>query len=150
VEATTAQDFATDTATKFIFEIIITQFGCPRNLTSDHSGYFINSTIAKLKKYFLIKHHKSIPYHPQDNGSVDAFNKILERVLMNVCCANKEYWDDRVPTFLWAYRTTTKKIHKYTLFQIVYGKEVVVPAEFITLSLYIANITHMLEDELVI
>jgi hypothetical protein len=58
-----------------------------------------------------------------------------------------EDWDDRVPTVLWAYRTTTKKLHKYTPFQLVYGKEVVVPAEFITPSLYIAQITHMSEEE---
>jgi hypothetical protein len=75
------------------------------------------------------------------------FNKISERGLMKVCCANKEDWDDIVPTVLWAYRTTTKNLDKYTPFQLVYGKEVVVLAEFITPSLYIAHITHMLEDE---
>jgi hypothetical protein len=66
---------------------------------------------------------------------------------MKVCCENKEYWDDRVPIVLRAYRTTTKKLHKYTPFQLVYGKEAVVPKEFITPSLYIAHITHMSEDE---
>jgi hypothetical protein len=48
---------------------------------------------------------------------------------------------------LWAYRTTTKKLHRYTPFQLVYGKEVVVPAEFIAMSLYISHITHMSKDE---
>jgi hypothetical protein len=62
---------------------------------------------------------------------------------MKVCWENREYWDDRVPTILWDYRTTTKKLHKYTPFQLVYGKEVLVPVEFITLILYIAQITHM-------
>jgi hypothetical protein len=69
---------------------------------------------------------------------VEAFNNIMERGLMKVCCANREDWDDRIPAVLWAYRTTTKKLHKYTSFQLVYGKEVVVPIEYITLSLYIA------------
>jgi hypothetical protein len=78
---------------------------------------------------------------------VEAFNKILERGLTKVCCANREDWDDRVPTVLWAYRTTTKKLHRYTPFQLVYGKEVVVPADFITPSLYIAQATHMTDDE---
>jgi hypothetical protein len=95
----------------------------------------------------LIQHHKSSPYHPQANGTVEAFNKILERGLTKVCCANQEDWDDRVPAVLWAYRTTTKKLHRYTSFQLVYGKEAVVPAEFITPSLYIAQITHMSEEE---
>jgi transposase InsO family protein len=126
-EATVVQDCSTDTAARFIFESIITRFGCPRSLTSDQGGHFISSTIENITTEFLIQHHKSIPYHPQANGTVEAFNKILERGLMKVCCTNREDWDDRVPTVLWAYRTTTKKLHKYTPFQLVYGKEVVVP-----------------------
>jgi hypothetical protein len=67
--------------------------------------------------------------------------------LTKVCCTNQEDWDDRVPTILWAYRTTTKKLHRYTPFHLVYGKEAVVPAEFITSSLYNAQITHMSKEE---
>jgi hypothetical protein len=51
---------------------------------------------------------------------------------------------------LWACRITTKKLHRYTPFHLVYGKEVVVPAKLITLSLYIAQIRNLLEDELVV
>jgi hypothetical protein len=66
---------------------------------------------------------------------------------MKVCCTNREDWDDRVPIVLWAYRMTTKNLHKYTPFYLVYGKEVVVPTEFITPTLYITQVTHMSEDE---
>jgi len=45
-----------------------------------------------------------------------AFNKILERGLMKVCCAKMEDWDDRVPIVLWDYKTTTKKLQKCTPF----------------------------------
>jgi transposase InsO family protein len=103
--------------------------------------------IEKLTTEFLIQHHKSSPYHPHANGTVEAFNKILERGLTKVCCANREEWDDIVPVVLWAFRTTTKKLHMYTPFQLVYGKEAMVLAEFIIQSLYIAQITHMSEDE---
>jgi transposase InsO family protein len=78
-EATVVQDCSTDTAARFIFENIITRFGCPRSLTNDQGAHFISSTIATLTTEFLIQHHKSSPYHPQANGTVEAFNKILER-----------------------------------------------------------------------
>ena len=91
-------------------------------------NHFINSPIVVLTTGFLIQHHKSIPYHLKANGTVEAFNKILERGLTKVCCANWEDWDDRVREILWAYRTTKKKLHRYTPFQLVYGKEAVVPA----------------------
>jgi transposase InsO family protein len=127
-EAVVVQDCSTDTAARFIFENIITQFGCPRSITSDQGAHFISSTIEKLTTEFLIQHHKSSPYHLQAYGIVEVFNKILERGLTKVYCENREDWDDRVRVVLWAYRTTTKKLHKYTSFQLVYGKEVVVSA----------------------
>jgi len=86
-------------------------------------------------------------YHLQDNGTMESFNNILERGLNNVFCAKWDNWDESVPTVLWAYITTTKKLHRYTPFQLVYGKELVVPAEFITLGLYIAQATEMTHDE---
>jgi hypothetical protein len=60
---------------------------------------------------------------------------------------NWEDWNDRVLAVLWAYRTTTKKLHKYTLFQLVYGREAVIPAEFITPRLYIVQVTCMKKEE---
>jgi transposase InsO family protein len=137
----------TDTAARFIFENIIIRFGCPGSLTSYQGAHFISSTIKNITMDFLIQHHKRNPYHLQGNETIEAFNKILERGLTKLCCANQEDWHDRVPTVLWAYRTTTKKLHKYMPFQLVYGKEVVVNVEFITPSLYIAHITHMLVEE---
>jgi transposase InsO family protein len=115
-------------------------------MANDHGSHFISNTITTLTTQFLIQHHTHSPYHPLDNGIMETFNKILERGLTKVCYANKEDWDDRVPTVLWAYRTTKKKLHKYNPFQLVYRKEFVVPTEFITPSLYIAQATHMTDD----
>jgi hypothetical protein len=100
-----------------------------------------------LTRDFLIQFHKRNPYHPQANGTIKAFNKILERGLTKVCCANRDDWDERVPTVLWDYRTTTKSLQRYTPFQLVYGRETIVPVEFITLILFIVRVTKMTNDE---
>jgi hypothetical protein len=63
-EATVVQECSTDTVARFIFENIITHFGCPRSLTNNQGAHFISSTIATLTAEFLIQHHKSSPYHP--------------------------------------------------------------------------------------
>jgi transposase InsO family protein len=110
------QDCSTDTAAQFIFENIIICFVCTRSLTSDQGDHFISSNIATLIAEFMIQHHKSSTYHPQANGTVEAFNKILGKRLTKVCYANQEDWDDRVPAILWAYKTTIKKLHRYTPF----------------------------------
>jgi len=64
VEAAVVQDCLTDIATRFIFENIITRFGCPRSLTSDQGTHFISSSIANLTTKFLIQNRKRSPYHP--------------------------------------------------------------------------------------
>jgi len=140
-------NFSTDIAARFIFENIIIRFCCPRSLNSDHGAHFINETVVTLTREFLIQNHKSSPHHRQANGTVEAFNKIHKRGLNKVFCTNREDWDDRVPTMLWDYSTTTKKLHNYTPFQLVYGSEEIVLVEFITPSLYIVHITHMKNDE---
>ena len=83
-------DYTAMKTTRFFFDNIVTWFGCPRILMSDQGSHFINHTVSTLAEELQIQHNKSTPYHPQANGTVEAFNKILEHALTKVCNANHD------------------------------------------------------------
>ena len=129
-EAEPINSCSSEIATKFIYENIITKFGCPITLISDQGSHFLNKAIKVLTYQFKIDHRCSTTYHPQSNGEIEAFNKTLTRGLTKICNTDKDDWDEKIPAVLWAYKTTYKSSTDQTPFRLVFGQEAVVPLHF--------------------
>ncbi len=78
VEAKALRDNISKGTTKFLYEHIITQFGCPTHLVSDQGSHFVNGIIEVLTIKFKITHHKLTTYYPHANGQAKSTNKTLK------------------------------------------------------------------------
>lgn len=52
VEAQLVKDGSITKAMKFLFEYVLTKFGCPKILMSDMGTHFLNETIVTMLKEF--------------------------------------------------------------------------------------------------
>ena len=100
-------------------ENIFYKFGYPTDLVTDQGSHFTSNLIEDTLTHHIIKHRTSTPYHPQENGTVEVFNKILETALTKICSVNRDDRDLGILAVLWAYRTTCKKLITQTPFKLV-------------------------------
>jgi len=104
---------------------------------------------------YKIWHRKSTPYHLQANGQVESMNKVIESILTKMVNMDWKDWAERLPEALWAYRTTWRNSTIHTPYELVYGKQVLLPIEFqiktfitavqLGLDLYEAQQHHLLQ-----
>ena len=71
-----------------------------------------------------------MPYHPQENGQVESTNKVLETIFTKTVQQNHKDWADRLLEALWDYRITWRNTTGFNLYEMVYGKKVLLPIEF--------------------
>ena len=50
-------------------------------MQTDNGTEFTNEKVSKYLEVMEIEHTYSSPYHPQSNGSVEAFNKTIQNFL---------------------------------------------------------------------
>ena len=128
-EARAVPDAGALTLAKFIFEEIICRHGTPKIILSDQGRNFISETVRILCEKFLIIHKFSSAYHPQTNGMVERLNRTLCESLAKV--KGTDEWDLHISAVLLAYRTKRHTTTGYISFQLVYGRQAILPIETI-------------------
>jgi transposase InsO family protein len=68
-------------ATLFILNHIITWFGVPQAIVTDHGSHFHNFMMFELTEKLGLRHENSTPYYLHTNGQVEAIKKFLTTML---------------------------------------------------------------------
>lgn len=99
------------TMAQFIFNHVISRFGVPEAIVTNHGSHFLDYMMDELTPMLRFCHDVSTPYYPQTNGQVEAVNKVLVTMLQPTVGMHKSNWHLMLFLALWAYRTSTNGLH---------------------------------------
>jgi len=70
--------------TYFFSSIVITRFGVPQAIVTDHGKHFHNHMMSELTRKLGFSHESFTPYCPRSNGQVEAINKVIKMMLQRM------------------------------------------------------------------
>eukprot|EP00253_Pinus_taeda_P004159 PITA_04159 len=127
---------------EFIDQFIITRFGVPNALVFDNASYFSGNSMFEfaIKRGFKLKY--STNYYPQGNGLAKSTNKNLVKIIKRTIEQNHKNWHKSLIFALWADIITQKASIGTSPFNLVYGKEAVLPTNLLLPSLALVQFTE--------
>eukprot|EP00253_Pinus_taeda_P010376 PITA_10376 len=135
VEAVPLKTANSENIIEFIDQFIITKFGFPSALIFYNASYFSGNAMTDfaLKRGFKLKYSSN--YYPQGNRLAESTNKNLIRIIKRTFDQSQKNWHKTLVNALWADRITKKASIGTSPFNLVYGKEVVLPTHLMIPSL---------------
>jgi transposase InsO family protein len=110
---------------KFLYENILSRFGCPKRLVTDNATVFKAEELVETCESMGIQLVHSTPYYPQGNGLAESSNKSLIKIIRKLLEENKKNWDSKLKFALWEDRVTIKKSIGTSPFKLVYGTDAI-------------------------
>ena len=97
-----------------------------KRLRSDGGGEYESNQLKRFLKSNGIKHEKSIPYTPQQNGLAERMNRTLverARCMLHHMKVNKRWWAEAINTSAWLTNRMPNSVNKLTPYEMWYGKK---------------------------
>ncbi|KAM1980517.1 hypothetical protein ACFX15_037118 [Malus domestica] len=123
---------------RFIWRNIICRFGIPQSIVTHNGPQFIGRDLEKFFQEYGTKQHMTMLRYPQNNGQVEASNKMILDCLKKSLTNKKEKWPEKLPGCLWSYCTTKRRATSETSFSLAFGSEAIIHPNVIkpSISLY--------------
>eukprot|EP00731_Ephydatia_muelleri_P028382 Em0020g26a len=115
------------TVAKCLVNEFICRFGVPEQLHSDQGRNFESKVIKNICDLLQIRKTRTSPYHSQSDGLVERFNRTLLNLLSIAVVDAERDWDVQLPLLMFAYRTSMHETNGVISFEMMFGREVVLP-----------------------
>ncbi|GFV98174.1 retrovirus-related Pol polyprotein from transposon 412 [Trichonephila clavipes] len=127
-EAYPIPDQEASTVADVLVQHWISRFGVPLQLHSDQGRNFDSAVCKRLCEIFAIDKKRTTALLLQCDGIVERFNRTILNSLSPLVSSNQQDWDKKLPFFLLAYRSTVHETTGYSPSQMLFGRDLRLPA----------------------
>ena len=106
VEAFPLPNQSAETISRVLLDQVFFRFGIPEVIHSDQGANFESRLLHEICNLLGIKKTRTTPYNPRGNGLVEKMNSTIKKCLATSSHSHPESWDLRLPSVLFAIRTT--------------------------------------------
>ena len=123
------QDMTAATVAKAIIDEWIMKFGAPDVIHTDQGLNFNSELMQDICRTFMIEKTRTTPYHPQGNGQVEKFNRVVADTLSKYCAEKPQEWGVYLPYITFVYNTTVHRTIGATPYSMIFGREAQYPID---------------------
>ena len=116
----------------FVKEHIVYHFGIPQTITTNQGTMFTSEEFEDFAASMGIKLLNLSPYYAQANGQAEASDQIMIKPIKKKIKEQPRKWYSTLNEALWAYRMACHGSIKASPYELVYGRNVVLPWEIQT------------------
>lgn len=113
---------------KAMVENLILVYGCPQIIKSDMGTEFKNEILEEICKMLKIEQKFATAYHPHTMGAIERNHRCLNEFLRQFINKQHDDWDSWLSFFTFCYNTTPHTDHKYSPFELVFGRQASLPS----------------------
>ena len=122
------QDMTAATVANAIIDEWIKKFGAPDVIHADQSSNFNSELMQDICSIFMIEKTRTTAYHPQGNGQVERFYRVISVTLSKNCAEKPQEWDVYLPYITFVYNTTVHRTTGATPYSRIFGREAQYPS----------------------
>ena len=143
------------TVAKKLVDEFFFRFSLLERLHSDLGRQFESRVIKELANLLQIRKTRTTPYHPQSDGLVERFNRILLSMLSTAVADHTWNWEDHLRPLCYAYNSSVQASTGYTPFFLMFGRQARLPVDLafqlpnkqpVPHNDYVAKLQQMLQE----
>ena len=148
VEAYPMPDETASTIARILVEEFICRYGTPKEIHTDQGRQFESKLFTEVCKLLGIKKTRTTSFNPKSDGMVERFNRTLQAMLVTLLDPEKNQrdWDRHIPFATAAYRSSVHETTNETPNMMMFGREVINPADLVLDSYELSEETDYVEE----